>query len=277
MTGSSNIYFLRHELEQHWQHVDDIISHVGQMEGEVFRQKEGRRTFRCLINTRPYFIKYHAGVGWKEIIKTLLKFRSPVLGARNEWQAIHCLEKAGIPTMQLAGYGERGTNPATRQSFVITDELQNTMSLEYLGQQWRNQPPSFIDKRNLIQRLADISRDMHAAGMNHRDYYLCHFLIDEQFSQDNRIDELRPLYLIDLHRAQLRQQVPQRWLRKDLAGLYFSALDVPLTRRDLFRFMRRYRQKPLRDILSTERPLWQRIERQAHSLYEKTRRRANPS
>ena len=277
MTGSSNTYFLRHELEEYWQHVDDIISHVSQLEGEVFRQKEGRRTFRCFINTRPYFIKYHAGVGWKEIIKTLLKFRRPVLGARNEWEAIHCLENAGIATMQLAGYGERGSNPARRQSFVMTDELQNTMSLEHLGQQWRSRPPTFLDKRKLVQRLADISRAMHAAGMNHRDYYLCHFLIDAQYSQDNRIDEQRPLYLIDLHRAQLRQQVPQRWLRKDLAGLYFSALDVPLTQRDLFRFMRHYRQMPLRDILSTEQAFWRRVEQQAQSLYEKTRRRANQS
>ncbi|MST95429.1 MAG: hypothetical protein EXS33_09230 [Pedosphaera sp.] len=40
------------------------------------------------------------------------------------------------------------------------------------------------------------------------------------------------LFVIDLHRAQLRDRVPARWLVKDLGGLLFSALDCGLTRRD---------------------------------------------
>jgi heptose I phosphotransferase len=32
--------------------------------------------------------------------------------------------------MPLAGYGKRGINPAKIQSFVITEELTNTASLE---------------------------------------------------------------------------------------------------------------------------------------------------
>lgn len=272
MTDSNDILFLRQDLEKHWRQIDDIFSHVRDLEGEVFRQKEGRRTFRYLLQEQPYFIKYHGGIGWKEIARTLLKFRWPVLGARNEWQAIHCLEKTGIVTMTLAGYGARGLNPARQESFVITDELRNTMSLEHLGRQWLDRPPAFPDKIRLIHRLADISRDMHAAGMNHRDYYLCHFLTDVAFGEDSHFDDSCPLYLIDLHRAQLRRQVPQRWLRKDLAGLYFSALEVPLTRRDLLRFIRRYRQAPLRDILSTEQRFWQKVAQQARALYAKTRR-----
>ena len=31
-------------------------------------------------------------------------------------------------------------------------------------------------KRVLVQRIATIARTLHGAGMNHRDFYLCHFL-----------------------------------------------------------------------------------------------------
>lgn len=267
-----NTLFLRQELAQVWHEVDDVFEHIRQLQGEVYRSREGRRTFRCVINDRPYFIKFHSGIGWREILKNLLQGRRPVLGARNEWQAIRLLDRLGITTMSLAGYGERGTNPARRESFIITDDLQHTMSLEHLGQQWRQNPPASGDRIHLIHRLADISRRMHEAGMNHRDYYLCHFLTDEQFALDNHTDDSRPLYLIDLHRAQLRNQVPLRWRRKDLAGLYFSALDVPLSTRDLLRFIRRYRQRPLRDIFATEQTFWQRVDRQARALYARSLR-----
>jgi hypothetical protein len=43
--------------------------------------------------------------------------------------------------------------------------------------------------------------------------------------------------LIDLHRAQLRKKTPRRWVVKDVAGLYFSVMDIGLTQRDLFRFV----------------------------------------
>jgi len=61
-----------------------------------------------------------------------LQFRLPVLGARNEWLAIQRLQRLDIDTMTLVGYGERGSNPAQRQSFVITEALEETVSLEDL-------------------------------------------------------------------------------------------------------------------------------------------------
>ncbi|MEX0615140.1 MAG: lipopolysaccharide core heptose(I) kinase RfaP, partial [Methylophaga sp.] len=161
----------------------DIFAVVRELDGEIFRDKEGRRTLRFQFAGKSYFLKYHAGIGWREIIKNLLQGRLPVVSARNEWQAVQALEKAGIDTMTLAGYGERGRNPATRESFVITEDLTQTMSLEYVGDQWQQKPPSLQTKRLLIEKLANISRKMHAAGINHRDYYLCHFLLDEAFAE----------------------------------------------------------------------------------------------
>ena len=81
------------------------------------------------------------------------------------------------------------------------------------------------------------------------------------------------LSLIDLHRAQIREQTPRRWRDKDLASLYFSALDIGLTRRDLLRFLRIYFNRPLRSILLDEAPLLKQLGREAERLSERFQRK----
>ena len=78
--------------------------------------------------------------------------------------------------------------------------------------------------------------------------------------------------MIDLHRAQVRSAVPLRWRNKDLAALYFSALDIGLTRRDKLRFLRTYFQRPLRDILRDEARLLAWLEHKADKLYARKQR-----
>lgn len=265
--------FLRDDLQAAWQQKDcfDVLK---KQQGDVFRDKEGRRTLRFTLNSHSYFLKYHAGVGWAEIVKNLLQLRMPIISAKNEWLAIERLHQLGIGTMQLAAYGEQGCNPAKRHSFVVTDDLINTMSLEDLGKQWQQKQPTFTTKKTLIEKLANISRTMHQAGINHRDYYLCHFLLTDTFSESNEITAETELFLIDLHRAQQRKKVSQRWLVKDLGSLYFSAHEVDLTQRDRFRFIKKYSNKPLRVILEQERAFWNKVERRAEVLLHKWQRHA---
>ncbi len=260
-----NSCYLRQDLALAWAD-KPVFDLLAAMDGEVFRDKEGRRTLRFELNGHSYFLKYHQGVGWLEIFKNLLQFRWPIISARNEWRAIQFLEKHAIDTMTLAGYGEKGKNPARLHSFVITDDLVNTMSLEYVGEQWQQQPPTFASKHALIRKLAMIAGVMHKNGMNHRDFYLCHFLLDEGFAEHNTFDDSTPLYLIDLHRATIRRQTPRRWQVKDLGSLYFSAARVPLTRRDKYRFMQIYSGLPLREVLSRQADLWREVEARAKKL-----------
>jgi heptose I phosphotransferase len=81
--------------------------------------------------------------------------------------------------------------------------------------------------------------------------------------------------VIDLHRAQIRRRTPRRWLIKDLAGLYFSALDIGLTRTDRWRFITAYEQKPLRKVLQEHQRFWRRVERTALALRAKLRQRGS--
>jgi heptose I phosphotransferase len=78
--------------------------------------------------------------------------------------------------------------------------------------------------------------------------------------------------VIDLHRAQTRSAITRRWRNKDLAALYFSALDIGLTRRDKLRFLKGYFQQPLRQILAEEASLLAWLEGKANKLYDRKQR-----
>jgi len=260
--------WLRSDFRQHFLG-DDVFDRILGLQGEVFRELSGRRTLRFILGGRGYFVKLHFGVGWREIFKNLLYGRLPVLGASHEWQAIRRLEILGIDTMRLVGYGQRGKNPARQESFVITEELGNTVSLEDLSRDWRNMPPDPVFKRALIQRVADISRILHSNGVNHRDFYICHFLFERSETDEEKKGFPPRLYVIDLHRTQLRRQTPKRWMIKDLAGLFFSSLDIGLTSRDFYRFLKCYRKRPLRSILCEEESFWRRVTHRAVDLYRR--------
>ncbi len=124
----------------------------------------------------------------------------------------------------------------------------------------------------LIKRVATMVRDMHAAGNPmHRDCYICHFLLHLPFS--GKEEELK-ISVIDLHRAQLRTRVPRRWRDKDLIGLYFSSMNIGLTQRDIWRFMKVYFHAPLKDILKQEQGLLSQAEAKATKIRERTIRKS---
>lgn len=249
----------------------DAFEAAESLQGSVLRALEGRRTLRTEIAGQAYYAKIHRGIGWGEILKNLLTGKMAVLGAGNEWRALRRLTALGIDTMRPVAFGERGCNPATQHSFILTEELAPTVSLEDYCRDWRTVPPAPTLKRALINRVARMARRMHRGGVNHRDYYICHFLLHLP------IDPTAPrLSLIDLHRAQVRKQVPRRWRNKDLAALYFSALGIGLTRRDFLRFLRTYFSRPLRTILAQEGALLAYLDREATRLTARYRRKYAP-
>jgi heptose I phosphotransferase len=240
--------------------------------GRVYRDREGRKTVRLEIDRRGFFLKLHRGVGWREILKNLLQGRLPIVGAGSEYRAIRALEQAGVETLSIAAFASCGVNPAQRRSMILTDELTGTVSLEDFCANWSRQPPAFSLRLRVISCLAAIARRMHEAGINHRDFYLCHIHLE---TDSVTLGPLR-CHLIDLHRAQCRARTPGRWLTKDLAGLYFSAMDCGLTLRDLQRFARHYHPGGLRQALVDNGPLWHRVQRAADALYRKANGRMPP-
>lgn len=237
------------------------------LQGDVFRELEGRSTKRLQYQGKTCFIKQHRGIGWKEIIKNLLQGKWPVLGARQEYRALLQLQAIGISAPQVVAFGEQGKNPARQQSYIVMEALAPTISLEELVAVWKKAPPTFALKLALVKEVARIARTMHQAGMNHRDFYLCHFLLSIPQGLANIDPHHLTLSLIDLHRAQIRPRVPQRWMIKDLSGLYFSSKDSPLTLKDRLRFVKLYRNKSLRDIMEQEHDFWNKVITRGEKLY----------
>lgn len=242
-----------------WQGQDPFAAAFA-LEGETFRALEQRQTLAFIANGKRYFIKRHRGTTVGEILKNLVSLRLPVVSAHNEYRAIRKLQELGLRAPVIVAYGRRGLLPSALESFLVTEDVGSHLSLEDYCRPWNKQAPLFAEKLSLIEHLADISRTLHTNGVCHRDYYLCHFL---------RVAQNAPLIVIDLHRALVKHRLEQRWISKDIAGLYFSAMDVGLTQRDLFRFMRRYRKSALRETLTRDKAFWEQVKGGAVRLYLK--------
>lgn len=256
---------LKEPFKSGWAGKDPFVE-VEALQGEVFRALEGRRTLCTTFAGSDFFVKIHRGIGWGEIAKNLLLLKKPVLGAAQEWKAIEAVTQAGVSTMTAVAFGERGANPAKQHSFIITEALAPTISLEDYCRDWRDHPPEPALKHALIRRVAEMVGRMHRAGINHRDCYLVHFLLHTESPPTPR--NLR-VSVIDLHRAQIRERVPLRWRNKDLAGLYFSALNIGLTQRDKLRFLKVYFDRPLRETLHREAATLRWMEKRASKLLER--------
>ncbi|KAF1033082.1 MAG: Lipopolysaccharide core heptose(I) kinase RfaP [Pseudomonas sp.] len=247
----------------------DAFAEVEKLQGQVFRELAARRTLRTEVDGRFYFVKIHRGIGWGEILKNLITAKLPVLGAGQEWQAVQRLRALDVPTMTGVAFGEKGRNPADQHSFIVTEELAPIISLEDLTVDWVRQPPVPAIKHALTAELARMVGAMHRGGVNHRDCYLCHFLLHTD--RPITAGSLK-LSVIDLHRAQVRPVIPSRWRNKDLSALYYSALEIGLTSRDKLRFLKTYFQQPLRQILAEQAALLGKLERKAARLYERKQR-----
>ena len=258
--------YLREDFAGRWQH-SDPFEEVERLSTAPVRAVARRRTFRFELDGRGYYAKVHEGVGWREIIKNLLVGKAPVIDAGNEYRAARRLTEKGIATLRVAAFGTRGSNPARLQSFLVTDEIVGATTLEDLTLAWPQEPPALAFKRQLINAVADLAREMHAAGVNHRDFYLCHLMLRGKQSGE------RELLVMDLHRAQIRDRVPRRWLVRDLAGLHYSSLDIGLSTTDVYRFLSRYYQLPLREVFTDHGELLAAVARRAQRLYQKAQRK----
>lgn len=237
---------------------EDPFVFFGNLEGKVFRELEFRQTFCTTLNGKNYFVKFHRGSSIAEIVKNLIQLRLPVISARNEWRALTRLKELGIAVPAVAAFAVRGKIPMTCESFIVTEDVGTQENLEDLTRHWPDHPPAYSEKISLLKEVALTSARMHNHGICHRDFYLCHFLISGQGK--NR------LTLLDLHRALVKPDLGQRWRIKDIGGLYFSAMDIGLSQRDLWRFMRWYSGKSLKTIFSEEAAFWKQVRQRALKL-----------
>ena len=233
----------------------DTFAKTMQLQGKAFRDVPGRKTMQCALAGKSYFIKQHFGVGWGEIFKNLFSFKKPILGAMTEVVAIQKLDEIGIATTPLVAYGQRGCNPASMQSFVMTEDLGDIVTVEDLCADWQEKSAQF--KQDLIQAMAQLAAKLHGAGLCHRDFYLCHFVLKKVELAQGHLN----LYLIDLHRMLQGQPSNGSAVMKDIAGFYFSAKQYGLSAEDLAQFKQHY--------LPQSEQFWQQVEARSEALLAK--------
>lgn len=249
--------------------------------GETAKAIQNRVTRRFERDGRVFFIKCHEGIGWGEVLKNLLSLRLPVISAANEWRAIQRLGELGVDTMRGVAFGEEGTAPAGILSFLVTESLEHTVDLESWGREFQASPqdPRRLSIwRALIRRVGETTGRLHHNGVNHRDYYLCHLRLDLGDGETSTDPAQATLYVMDLHRAQMRPSTPSRWAVKDLAGLLYSALHGPaalrLSRADLARFLRGYLGPAWKQDLRDRRSFWKQVVRRYRGYCAKDRQTA---
>ena len=195
-----------------------------------------------------FYIKRHGPAPLKEYLKPLLRLRRPILGARHEWNAILRFHEAGIPTMTPVALGESGGH-----SFLVTQAIEECTKLS--DEIRENAPRS----RELLARVAQLARRMHALGMHHQDFYLGHVLV--------RRDDPHKIYIIDLGRVRSHLRLGRRWIVKDLGQFAYSASS--LSRGERLRFFKSYLGRKLN---SADRRLWRQVERKSRSIARHSRK-----
>ncbi len=138
------------------------------------------------------------------------------------------LKKFELNTPEIIAFGEDWRGFFEKRSFIITEKIPDSASLE------EKLPDSFNkDRKNFIKNLAAFVRKFHDTGFRHRDLYLCHIFCNSrgQFT------------LIDLNRVFKPLFFSRKYLIKDLAQLYYSAPGGIFTKSDRLRFYLSYSRK----------------------------------
>src|SRR5207248_1593154 len=122
-------------------------------------------TLDATLNGRP--VRLH--------IKRWQPARGFTLPADDEVRGLRALQAAKIPTAPLVGWGKL----VDRRSFVITEDLSGYRAADKLVE-------SGTPFETLLEPTTDLVAQLHAAGLHHRDLYLCHFFA--KVEPDGRVD-----------------------------------------------------------------------------------------
>jgi heptose I phosphotransferase len=219
------------------QTVADFMAFSG---GDVFKRLPARTVVRIAVESatgpRRFFLKRHTEpMRWGDRFRAWCSGFSTSWG-RKEWDVIHALRREGIPTLTPVAAGERIAGGRC-ESFVVTEALEGFEPLDALAASRYASPlaPTTLgEKRAIIRRVAELTRRLHRAGFNHRDWYLCHIFARRE------PDGTWQLRALDLQRVDRRRWRRRRWIVKDLAALNYSSPPGIVTATDRARFLKAY-------------------------------------
>lgn len=144
-------------------------------------------------------------------------------GVDDEVTGIRHLQKAGIETVPLAGYGKLNDG----RGFVITENLTHFSDCERLLE-------SGTPFETLLVPTAQTAGKLHANKLHHRDLYIGHFWANVE-------ETPIAIRLIDAARVKpLPRWFQRRWLVKDVAQLVFSLKKFDIDMQTIDRWFAEY-------------------------------------
>lgn len=164
--------------------------------------------------------------------------------AWQEIEGIKLCREAGIATPSLiaAGWQFRGGSWQS-DSFVVTEAVDGLAADEFA----RGQDLDAARRHALLTALGRTVRQLHQAGLVHRDLYWCHLFVREDPREEFAVT------LIDLQRVFRPRRWVWRWKLKDLAQFAYSMPETLQDGASLKSWYRAYLDKPrlgLRDRLA---------------------------
>jgi len=146
-----------------------------------------------------------------------------------EFERAKKLSAAGINTPKAVSYGEQWGMFFEKRSFIITEKIPDAESLERKLPDYFNAPATAENlklRRDFIAQLAAFVKRFHKTDFRHRDLYFSHIFYSDSGQ----------FYLIDLARAFKPTLFAERFRRKDIAQLHYSAPGRHFSRTDRLRF-----------------------------------------
>lgn len=227
----------------------DFAAVMSRTEGEpVKAQLTSRQVHRLRLDDgRVVYLKRYFAIPFIDALRDRLLGRGYDSGIERERLALTRLAEIGISAPQVLVAAEDRSGGLVRSGYLVTRGLPVRQSLET----WlREGAPSNNEIEEALVFVAMLVKRMHEQGVNHRDLYLAHLMIDEAPV---------PVHVMDLNRADCRKVVPRRWRVKDLAALQVSTPRARVSLRQRLIFLRLY----LGEDLRRHRDLIRAIDRKA--------------
>jgi hypothetical protein len=196
----------------------DVLRQVGLPDAMSVFEHPKIEVWRSITERENCVLDYDGGR--LHIKRNKLKHR----GVEEEADAIRLLMTAGIGTVPLVAAGRLNDG----RGFLITDDL---TGFEDADVAVRNGLPF----ERVLTATAEMAGRLHAAGLHHRDLYLCHFYVA---ATPDAAVEAR---LMDAGRVKpLPTWFRRRWLVKDVAQLVYSLRQLNVSQSQIDEWLTRY-------------------------------------
>ena len=214
----------------------------------LFR-KQGRSIARWTLTaangqTLVVYLKRHFVLPRKLGLFAVLFPRRAWGPALQEWDHIQWAEAQGLPVARAVAAGELVASGGRLQGFIAVAELTGMIGLHEavpLAAKLLNEAEFLLWKRTLADELVRLSTAFHLRHAYHKDWYFCHFYIEEADTGWVPDRWTGRVHVIDLHRLAIHRFSGVWRKAKDLAQLLYSS-DVPgVTDADWTYFWDRYR------------------------------------